>query len=100
MVINKDVFYYKTDSKEELLGMHNLSGCFIKENGEKMIHKIKFYCFQIIYQAKIKNYYTTDKEIAFKFLETIKLAIGYLNFFDFYDMEKEREEFFKTSLIR
>ena len=92
VVINKDVFYYKTDSKEELLGMHNLSGCFIKENGEKMIHKIKFYCFQIIYQAKIKNYYTTDKEIAFKFLETIKLAIGYLNFFDFYDMEKDLGE--------
>ena len=23
VVINKDIFYYKTDSKEELLGMHN-----------------------------------------------------------------------------
>ena len=25
VIINKDIFYYKTDKKEELLGMHNLS---------------------------------------------------------------------------
>ena len=48
VVINKDLFYYKTESKEEMLGMHNLSGCFIKDSGEKVIHKIKFYCFKII----------------------------------------------------
>ena len=92
VVINKDIFYYKTDSKEELLGMHNLSGCFIKENGEKVIHKIKFFCFQIIYQSKIKNYYTTEKDVALKFLDTIKMAIGYLNFFDFYEMQGDLGE--------
>ena len=89
VVINKDLFYYKTESKEEMLGMHNLSGCFIKESGEKVIHKIKFYCFKIIYQSKIKNYYTTDKDIANKFIETIKQSIGYMNFFDFYEMQTD-----------
>ena len=36
VVIGKDIYYYKTNTKEELLGMHNLSGCYIKPNGDKI----------------------------------------------------------------
>ena len=86
VIVDKDVFYYKTEKKDTLFGMHNLSGCFIKDNGEKTINKTKFYCFQIIYPNKIKNYYTTEKEIMNKFIITVKTSLGYLNFFDFYEM--------------
>ena len=35
VLINKDIFYYNSENKKEFLGMHNLSGCFVHENGEK-----------------------------------------------------------------
>ena len=30
-LIFKDIYYYKSEHKKEVLGMHNLSGCFFKE---------------------------------------------------------------------
>ncbi len=86
VIINKDIFYYKTDKKEELLGMHNLSGCYIKPNGEKAINGSKLYCFQIIFPSKHRNYYTSTRKIAEEFVLNLKKGIGYLNFFDFYEM--------------
>ena len=86
VVIGKDIYYYKTNTKEELLGMHNLSGCYIKPNGDKLQNGIKLYCFQIIFPTKNRNYYVQSKEIAEEFVLNIKKGIGYLNFFDYYEM--------------
>jgi hypothetical protein len=36
VLINKDIYYYKDEEKKSFLGMHNLSGCFIQEESEKM----------------------------------------------------------------
>ena len=86
VVIGKDIYYYKTNKKEELLGMHNLSGCYIKANGDKLLNGIKLYCFQIIFPTKHRNYYVSSKQIAEEFVFNIKKGIGYLNFFDYYEM--------------
>ena len=86
VVIGKDIYYYKSEKKNELLGMHNLSGCYIKANGDKMINGNKLYCFQIVFPGKHRNYYTSTKQIAEEFVLNLKKGIGYLNFFDFYEM--------------
>ncbi len=86
VVIGKDIYYYKSDKKNELLGMHNLSGCYIKANGDKMVNGNKLYCFQIVFPGKHRNYYTSTKQIAEEFVYNLKKGIGYLNFFDFYEM--------------
>lgn len=86
VILGKDIYYYKTDKKDDLLGMHNLSGCYIKENGDKYIGGNKYYCFQIIFPSKKRNYYTATKEIAQDFVINLKKEVGYLNFFDFYEM--------------
>ena len=36
LCINKDIFYYNSKEKKQFLGMHNLSGCFIKIMEKKM----------------------------------------------------------------
>ena len=36
--------------------------------------------------SKHRNYYTSTKKIAEEFLLIVKQRIGYLNFFDFYEM--------------
>lgn len=88
VLIGKDIYYYKNDKKDEMLGMHNLSGCFIKENGEKKLaeEKEKMYSFSVIFTGKIRNYYCYNKSSALKWSNSLKQAIGYANFFDFYEM--------------
>ena len=86
VLINKDIFYYKTEEKKEVLGMHNLSGCFLKESGNKMINNKKYYCFSIISPTKERNYYVDSEQIYEEFTKKIKQSFNYLNFFDYYEM--------------
>ena len=86
VLINKDIFYYKTEEKKEMLGMHNLSGCFVKENGTKNINDKKYYCFTLVFPSKERSFYCNSKEIYDNFNKALKEAFGYLNFFDYYEM--------------
>ena len=86
VLINKDIFYYKTEDKKEVLGMHNLSGCFVKENGTKKINDKTFYCFTLVFPSKERSFYCNTKEIYDNFNRALKEAFGYLNFFDYYEM--------------
>jgi len=82
----KDIYYYKDSEKEELLGMHNLSGYFVNDNGEKEIIAKKFYSFNITLSGKTRSYYCEDKNLRSKWISKIEQAIGYMNFFDYYEM--------------
>ena len=86
VLLGKDIYYYKNEKKEELLGMHNLSGCFVKENGEKKINDEKMYSLCVQFSSKARNYYCYTKESALKWINALKDSIGYKSFFDFYDM--------------
>ena len=86
VLINKDIFYYKTEEKKEVLGMHNLSGCFVKENGSKNINDKTYYCFTLVFPSKERSFYCSSKEVYDNFNHCLKEAFGYLNFFDYYEM--------------
>ena len=94
LLIDNDIFYYKEKNKKELIGMHNLSSCFIKEGekeGDKIIDNNIYYSFSIIFKSnsKIRKFYTSDLEIYNEFVSNIKTIIGYRNFEDYYKIEKE-----------
>ena len=86
VLINKDIFYYKSDDKKEVLGMHNLSGCFVKEKGPKNINDKTYYCFTLVFPSKDRSFYCNTKEIYDNFNQALKEAFGYQNFFDYYEM--------------
>ena len=86
VLINKDIFYYKSDDKKEVLGMHNLSGCFVKEKGPKNINDKTYYCFTLVFPSKERSFYCNTKEIYDNFNQALKEAFGYQNFFDYYEM--------------
>jgi hypothetical protein len=88
-LIGKDIYYYKSDKKEDLQGMHNLSGCFIKENSEKLIDGQTYYSFSVIFSSKTRNYYTTNRDEMKKWISCLKDAIGYQSFFDFYTLSDD-----------
>ena len=94
MLINKDIYYYKNHEKKELIGMHNLSSCFVKEyenKGERVIDNIPYYCFSLIFKSnsKVRKYFTPEIEIYNKFVSYLKIAIGHSNFEDYYEIQKE-----------
>ena len=86
VLIGKDIFYYKNNKKEEMLGMHNLSGCFVTENGTKVFNGKPYYSFTLVFPSRSRNYYCASKEICDNFINNLKKAFGYLNFFDYYEM--------------
>ena len=86
VLINKDVFYYKSKDKEKVLGMHNLSGCFLKENGKRIIKNKSYLRFTIIYPTKEKNYYCLSREVYDNFVEALNESFGNLNFYNYYEM--------------
>ena len=86
VLIDKYIYYYKSDQKREVLGMHNLSGCFFKENSSEKINEKTYYCFSIVFPKKERKYYVGTSEIYENFVKALKKSFGYLNFFDYYEM--------------
>ena len=60
-LINNDIYYFKKDDKKELIGMHNISTCFLLEHenhGEKKLiikHTFLFLCFSKVIR-KLENF--------------------------------------------
>lgn len=86
VLAGKDIYYYRSEKKDELLGMHNLSGSFVRETGEKKINNEKMFSFSIQFSSKSRNYYTYTREACEEWVKSLKESIGYKSFFDFYDM--------------
>ena len=90
-LINKDIFYYKDKAKNNFLGMHNLSGCFVHEHPETIDFESRtFYIFEIFFnnKSKMRKFYTPHIEIMKEFVSKIKKAIGYSKFSDFYELKE------------
>ena len=87
LVVNKkDIYYYKSDNKEELSGMHNLSSCHIKESPTTTVGNAKLFSFVINFQNKSRVYYCTDREQTIGWINRLRKAIGYESFFDYYEI--------------
>ena len=86
VLIDKDIYYYKSDQKKEVLGMHNLSGCFFKEYPPEKINEKIYYCFSVIFPKKERKYYVGNSDIYDHFIKALKKSFVYLNFFDYYEM--------------
>ena len=86
VLIDKDIYYYKSEHKKEVLGMHNLSGCFFKEYPAERINEKVYYCFSIVFPKRERKYYVGNSETYDNFIKALKKSFGYLNFFDYYEM--------------
>ena len=69
--------------------MHNLSGVFIKEETPVIYDYHKFWCFCVIYPNKTRYYYIDDETEYQKWLSMIRLATGYKNLKDIYDIKEK-----------
>ena len=91
VLVNKDIYYYKSDSKKDFVGMHNLSGCFVQECTEiKNFEGKDYYSFEIYCKnkSKLRKYFAEKESICKNFVQQIKNAIGYVKFSDLYEMKE------------
>lgn len=86
VVTGMDIYYYKDENKSELSGMHNLSGCYIKEHSSISVNNDKYFSFAVIFQSKTRIYYTTDREQSISWVNRLRKAVGYESFFEYYDI--------------
>ena len=86
VLIGQDIHYYEDEKKTSFIKMHNISGGFIKANGEITIKSQKFYSFSIITDLKTRIFLTKNRENAKEWVKQLKKGMGYKNFFEFYEM--------------
>ena len=88
-LLGKDLFYFKSEKDEIHKGMHNLSGVFVSEEEPKEINGKKFYCFSMTYPKKTRMYYVEKENEYKKWVEKLKIATGYTNLSDIYDIKEK-----------
>lgn len=69
--------------------MHNLRGCFIKEEEAEKVEDQVLYPFSLIFsQMKTKKYYAPSKDDYKMWVASIKNDVGYANLLDYYDLKE------------
>jgi hypothetical protein len=85
-LINRDLLYFKTQSSQVLEGIHNLSGVFITEESPMIIKGIIFYCIGIIFDKKIRKYFTKSLSVYKEWLSVLKKNTKNENVLNDYDI--------------
>ena len=93
LLINNDIYYFKKEDKRELIGMHNISSCFLLEHenkGEKIINNISYYSFSLFFKSnsKLRKFYTNDISIYTNFISLMKKSMGIRDFSEYYEIKE------------
>ena len=86
-LIHKDLYYFKNIDDKVHRGMHNLSGLFLQEEKPLIINENTFYSFSIVYPIKTRYYYVDNKRDYDIWLDKLKIATGYTNLLDIYEVK-------------
>ncbi len=90
-LIGKEMSIYRTNAKDDLISLVNLSGSFIKDLGSesKVFEKEKYYGFAInVSKDKNKTFYCNKLDSKNVWVSNIKRSIGYEIFSDIYDVNQ------------
>ncbi len=98
-LLDKDFYYFKSESENVHNGMHNLSGLFVKEEKPAVIEDRDFFCFSVTYPKKVRYYYVEAEDEMKKWVYAIKKATGYADLTDIYEV-KEKLGNGKFGLVR
>ena len=92
VLINRDIYYYKSEMKTDFVGMHNLTGYYFLDTEERnTIEGKEYFAFKIYNKNKYKErkFFTDDAFIYKQFVYIIKKSTCYFKFSDLYELYKE-----------
>ena len=87
-LIGKDLYYYKKKEEEKHIGMHNLSGVFIKRGEDLEFEGKKYMSITILYKNE-KSYYFDNEEDFKIWFDKLNLAVQNKSLFDKYEVKQK-----------
>ena len=88
-LVHRDLYYYKNKEDAKHKGMHNLSGLFLKKESNMTIDGVNYYCFSVVYPTKTRMYYCKDEKEYNEWVDKLKIATGYTNLLDIYEVKNK-----------
>ena len=88
-LIHKDLYFYKNKGDAEHKGMHNLNGLFLQKEQSVEYEGATYYSFSVVYPSKTRVYYCKDKKEYDGWIEKLKIATGYTNLLEIYDVKNK-----------
>jgi hypothetical protein len=88
-VERRELYCYESKEAKVHKSMHTLMNCLIKEAGSEKIGEQTLFPFTIIFTPrKSKTYYTETLEEQQKWVNFLKIEIGYANLQDYYELKE------------
>ena len=88
-LIHKDLYFYKNKGDTEHKGMHNLNGLFLQKEKSVEYEGDTYYSFSVTYPSKTRVYYCKDEKEYNDWVEKLKIATGYTNLLEIYDVKNK-----------
>lgn len=84
-LLGRELYYYRSKKETQHKNLYILVGVFlIKEEPEVFQDELKLYPFTLVFTHKRRTFYLIKEEERDSWLEVLKGAVGYSDFFDFY----------------
>ena len=88
-LVHKDLYFYKNKGDTSHKGMHNLNGLFLQKEQSVVYDNITYYSFSVVYPTKTRVYYCKSEKEFNEWFEKLKIATGYTNLLDIYDVKNK-----------
>ncbi len=88
-LVHKDLYFFKNKNDSQHKGMHNLSGLFLQKEKTVTYDGTNFYSFSVVYPTKTRIYYCKNEKEFNEWFEKLKVATGYTNLLDIYEVKNK-----------
>ncbi len=88
-LVHKDLYFFKNKGDKHHKGMHNLSGLFLQKEKTINFDGITYYSFSVVYPTKTRIYYCKNEKEYNEWFEKLKIATGYTNLLDIYEVKNK-----------
>ena len=88
-LVHKDLYFFRNKDDNHHKGMHNLSGLFLQKEKTVNFEGTNYYSFSVVYPTKTRVYYCKDEKEYNEWFEKLKVATGYTNLLDIYEVKNK-----------
>ena len=88
-LVHKDLYFFKNKGDSHHKGMHNLSGLFLQKEKTVNYEGTNYYSFSVVYPTKTRIYYCKNEKEYKEWFEKLKVATGYTNLLDIYEVKNK-----------
>ncbi len=88
-LVHRDLYFFKSKGDNHHKGMHNLSGLFLQKEKSVNYEGTNYYSFSVVYPTKTRIYYCKNEKEYKEWVEKLKVATGYTNLLDIYEVKNK-----------